>query len=481
MDMQKTEILQSYVQRNISLAPDLFRNYTSDAQGNVLFHRWAYYRLRKLVDDHIAKRGEDRWIVFSGLRGTGKTTLLAQMYFYLLEKRVPTRNVLYVSLDEVTGLLGSNLNDVISVYEGLLQSSLERLQENIFLLVDEAHYDKNWGITQKTVFDRTKRAFMITTGSSALSLQTSSDAARRARSEKLLPLNFPEYVMLKHRSTQTANLKQSVEKALFSSRDAAQAHSRISALGADLSRYWSTIKPYEIEKFLTVGSLPFSIAIENDNEVHRRVLSILAKVINEDIPAFRPFEKETLGKIWNLLLLLSINEKISYESLCSDLGLAKATLSDVLDILMKSEIIYPVRAYGSLAKGVRRAPKYKFVAPAIKASLLWRAGKLTRTPEIYGKLLEDAVASCLYRLRQTEGWPEFYHDPEKGGADFILVLQDGSKLVLEVGYGHKTAAQIRKSAVKVAPRYSVMVSESELRLDREANVLFIPKNVFLSM
>lgn len=479
--MPTNELLESYVQRNIALAPDLFRNYTSDAQGQPLFHRWAYYRLRKLADDHISGRGKDRWIIFSGLRGTGKTTLLAQLYFYLLERRVPPRNVLYVSLDEVTGLLGSNLAEVISVYEGLLQSSLERLSNEVFLLVDEAHYDRNWGLAQKTIFDRTRRAFMITTGSSALSLQASSDAARRARVEKLLPLNFPEYMMLKHRTTQTGNLKQSVEDALFRSKDATQAYSRVQALQSDVTRYWSTVRPFEVEKFLTVGSLPFSLAIEDDNEVHRRILSILGKVISEDIPAFRPFDRATLGKIWNLLLLLSINEKISYESLCSSLGLAKATLSDVLDVLIRSEVIFPVRAYGSVTKGVRRAPKYKFVSPAIKASLLWRAGKLSRSAEVYGRLLEDAVASCIYRLRETEGWPDFYHDPEKGGADFVLVLRDGAKLVLEVGYGSKTLAQARMTARKVHPRYGIVVSERELGLDKESEVLSIPKSVFLSM
>jgi hypothetical protein len=222
------------------------------------------------------------------------------------------------------------------------------------------------------------------------------------------------------------------------------------------------------------------MGIEREEDVYERVLGVLGKVINEDLPAFRPFDRDTLDKVWKLLMLLSISERVSLQKLCSDIGISRVTLIDVLDLLVRSEIIHPVRAYGSLNKGATSTPKYKFVAPAVKAALLWKAGKLTTSGVVFGKLLEDAVASTLYRLRVTGGWPESYYDSDKGGADFVVVFKDDSRIVLEVGYGRKDTDQLSRTARKVRPRYSVLVSDGPMRCERDGDVLRIPSKVFLS-
>jgi hypothetical protein len=479
--MDDEDLLFTHIQRNIALAPDHLGAYTKDVRGNVLYHRWAFTRLRKVADDFISKKSQERWLVLAGLRGTGKTTLLAQLYFHLREQGVAGKDILYVSMDEVTRLIGGNLNDIIGVYEKMTRSNIETLKRDVFLLVDEAHYDKDWAIAQKRVYDRSKRVFMMTTGSSALSLQTNADTARRARVEKLLPLNFPEYLMLKHRTTQPADMKRSVEDALLRSKDAAQAHERLEKLMPGLVDYWMAVKPFEVENFLTTGAFPFAIDIEREEDAYARILSALAKVINEDLPAFRPFDKDTLDRIWKLLLLLSMSERVSLPKLSSNLGLSKGTLIEVLDLLVKSELIYPVNAYGSINKGATSTPKYKFVAPAVKASLLWKAGKLTTSNVIYGKLLEDAVASYMYRLRVTRGWPEFYFDPDKGGADFVAVSQDDSRIVIEVGYGRKDTDQIVRTARKVGAKYSLLVSGGQVKSELQGDILKVSSKVFLSM
>ena len=43
---------------------------------------------------------------------------------------------------------------------------LETVNEPIFLLIDEAQYDKDWSLTGKIIFDDTKNIFIIFTGSS---------------------------------------------------------------------------------------------------------------------------------------------------------------------------------------------------------------------------------------------------------------------------------------------------------------------------
>ncbi|MEW5748054.1 MAG: AAA family ATPase [Candidatus Thermoplasmatota archaeon] len=479
--MEVSPLLMDHVRSRVSLAPTMLGNYTLDAGGNRIYWRWAYYRFRTLLDGYLSGRSEDRWVVFSGLRGTGKTTLLAQLYFHLAQQGVPQQNILYVSMDQVTRLIGADLNGVVRAYESLMNTSLEDLSGNHFLLVDEAHYDRNWAVAQKAVFDRTRRVFMITTGSSALSLQSSSDAARRARKERLYPLNFPEYMTLKHKVTQTRNLKERIEGAIFRSKDAIEAYESLRGMKGEVDRYWSSIKPYEVETFLTVGTLPFAIPFSEEEDVFGRVLDSLSKIVNSDIPAIQNFDKETLDKIFNILLLFAVNGKCSYESLSQKVKISRSALSEVLDVLIKSEVIYPIRPYGSVSSGISKSPKYKFNAPVVKAALLHLVGKFAHTPEVHGRLLEEAVSASLFRLRGTENWLDFFHDAREGGADFIVRLSSGEEIVIEVGYGTKGKGQIIRTAKKVRPKYGVLISENELSVFPEDNIVSIPKEYMLSI
>lgn len=51
---------------------------------------------------------------------------------------------------------------------------------------------------QKTLYDKTPNIFMIFTGSSSLEPETNTDTIRRMKIEPIYPMNFREYLLLKH-------------------------------------------------------------------------------------------------------------------------------------------------------------------------------------------------------------------------------------------------------------------------------------------
>lgn len=473
------ELLIPFVEKNIALTPERLKGYAVDPRGYKLFNRWAFYRLKKYVNDFLINRSENRWVIMPGLRGTGKTTLLSQIYFYLSEiKGVPKRNIFYISLDEPVKILQSNLYEIIGAYEKLFGENLESLKNKVFLLIDEAHYDKNWGITLKTIFDKTQNVFVIATGSSALSLQTDTDIARRATIEKIFPLNFSEYIMLKYNFTPIKNLKEDLEQIFFFSKNSEEAFNNLKKFEKVINNYWSQIKPLELEKYLEVGTLPYAISFRKEEEVFERILSTLGKVIEEDIPLLQIFGKDTLNKAWNLLLFFSVAEKISYDTICNRLQISKATLIELLKILIKADLIFPIRAYGSVGKIVRKTPKYKFTAPALKSSLLWKVGKRLPTTDFYGNLLEDTVAFYLYRLKQTKKIIEISYDSEKEGANFIIINNfDDSKIPIEIGYGDKGIKQIQNTMNKIKSKYGILISDREL--EQKEKIICVPKRFFL--
>ena len=190
------EATLNYVQGQIAQAPHRLKGHITDPAGKVYPQRHIYKKLERHLDDFLSGKTEQRWIIVPGLRGVGKTTVLSQL-FLKLQPRFDALRTLYVSLDEATGLLNSNLVEILEAYESILGESFERAKKPIFLFIDEVQYDPKWGLALKSLYDRTKQVFIFCTGSSAVSLQTNPDVYRRVVVEKLYPLSFPEYQMLR--------------------------------------------------------------------------------------------------------------------------------------------------------------------------------------------------------------------------------------------------------------------------------------------
>ena len=104
------QTINQYVQNQLSRAPLLLQSYTQDEQGNKYLTRNAFIRLQKQIRDFFAGQQEIRIVAIPGLRGVGKTTLLAQLFMDLYAKQ--PRDLFYVSADQIVNVLNSDLNTV---------------------------------------------------------------------------------------------------------------------------------------------------------------------------------------------------------------------------------------------------------------------------------------------------------------------------------------------------------------------------------
>ena len=84
--------------------------------------------------------------------------------------------------------LNLSFRDVLDVYEEILQTHLEKkLNEPVFLFLDEVHFDEKWESLLKIIYDKHKKVFVVATGSNALFLNESPDLARRAIYREIPP------------------------------------------------------------------------------------------------------------------------------------------------------------------------------------------------------------------------------------------------------------------------------------------------------
>ena len=134
-----------------------------------------------------------------GLWGVGKTTIIYQLFDYLLnEKQISKNRILYLTLENLKDNPNFNIKDYIDVFLKDVNEAYPLVKNPVFIFIDESQYSKNWASLGKIIFDEDKNVFMIFTGSDALNLEYNNDSARRSLKKEIYPLNFAQYLYLKY-------------------------------------------------------------------------------------------------------------------------------------------------------------------------------------------------------------------------------------------------------------------------------------------
>ena len=174
--------------------------------------------MKEYVDKFLNEINTDKFFVMPGLRGVGKTTILYQLYDYLLNtKKIESTKVLYLDLERLKDELNLNLLEFFDIFIKVINEKYQFTDEALFIFVDESQYDHNWASAGKIVFDETVNVFTIFTGSNALNLEINADAARRSIKKEIYPLNFIEYLNIKHNLDFYYNMEDVIYEMLFSS------------------------------------------------------------------------------------------------------------------------------------------------------------------------------------------------------------------------------------------------------------------------
>lgn len=469
--------LQSYLQTQLVQAPKRLSGLVHDIEGKPLFKRSVFLVLQQYATAFLEKRGDPRIIVMPGLRGTGKTTLLAQLFLSL-----PNENLIkiYLSVEEAIKRFDATLWDIIENYEALLGKHLEELDTPLFLFFDEIHYDEKWTFFLKTIYDKSKKIMVFCTGSAALLLreQVNADVARRVFFVDIHPIFFSEYLLFKYKKPIQPEIQQNLKNAMLFSDNATDLFERLRDQEEKIKKYWLDIDIFEIPRYLKFGTFPFLLKSENEVLSISFISQIMSKVIYTDIPQFYKFEIETLNRIDKILYLISDTLGVSATKLAQTVEMKPDTLRLVLKSLETSGLLIRIPPYGTHFKQVKKPSKYLFAAPSLRFSYL-SSRESIRIFDVYqGSLLEDTVGMYLHGILPPFSGISLSYDMGEGGADFVVSLAN-QKIVIEVGTGKKDYRQIIQTAEKIKPKYSLILSNNNLEYSKEYNAVKIPLKHFL--
>lgn len=473
------DLLKQYVIQQLSSQANTLELKTYDRSGNAYPKRYIFNDLKKSVNDFLVEDKEPRWIIIPGLRGVGKTTILAQLFFDFRDAL--DGRILYVSMDDVVNKLNSNLFELLDAYEEIIGESFSKLKKKVLLLVDEAHYDPKWQSALKSLYDRSRDIFILTTGSSAIPLNINADIARRALIKKAYPLKFAEYAMLSLSIKRRQGLDEEISKAVFFSKTVEEAYDKLRELNGEALSYWQKTGSFEILKYLKFYSLPAVLPIEEKSEIYQILNGIIERIINKDIMNLQSFATETLSKMQAILFVLAGSDAVSFNHFAnavSDINIK--TLMDVFNCFEKSELLLRVYPHGAVYKKIRKPSKFLFLAPALRAALLNVVDSKSIEFQHKGKLLEDAVGA--YFAENFIGKPgiSLSYDSAESCADFILEIGD-KKIAIETGWNKKNAGQVIKTMKHIGADYGLLITDSFLKLDSQNKILTIPLEYFFLM
>ena len=474
--MSNEEIIK-YLQTHTAQSTKRLEGYAKDSQGHFLFKRNIYLVLEKHINAFREGKTDPRMVIMPGLRGTGKTTLLAQSFLNLPAHGL---NKLYISVDEVIKRFDINLWDLLDHYEEILGVHLEDIKEPLILFFDEIHYDPKWASFLKGIYDRTKKVMIVCTGSAALLLreQMNADLARRAIFVDIHPVNFPEYLLLKDAKPPVKGLAEDLKEVLLFSNDAKQIYTGLKKQEDKVREYWKDITPLEIQRFVKTGTLPFTIHFDNESLVIDYIGQMINKVIYTDIPQFAPFDFETLNKIEKILYLLSGDVGMSVAHLSGTISTKSNLVHAILDALVKAGLLIRVLPYGGQFKQVRKPSKYLFATPALRYYFLSSRDSIGIFTNYQGFLFEDIAVMYLNKILEKSGASSLTYDVSEGGADFIITRGD-KKIIIEVGAGEKGINQVEQTRTRINGDLGIILHSGKMDLDGGKNIVRIPWNYFL--
>lgn len=475
--IMQAELIQ-YLQKQILTTDDRLKKFIYNLAGKKRPRRFLFIKLQKYINDFLNKKSESKMILIPGFRGVGKTTVVAQI---CSEFKSKNNKILFLSVEDVKNLFNIGIAEIMSAYEEILNEHLESVKEPILIFLDEVQTDPKWAIALKSLYERTSNIFFCCTGSSAIALQTTTgDLARRSVLEPMTPMCFSEYEMVA-KNIYPVGLKERIRQAIYFSKNAQDVYDNLLSLKNEVNNYWSKIDRNDIKKYLSHGTLPFTLIMPDEVSIHTSISLLLDKIIKQDMPAMGNFDPGTLGAVKRILFAIAENDTTSLNTLEKKFKINRLTIANIFDALEKAELLIKIPAHGSNMTISNKPNKYLFMSPAIRMSFFYFAGQKDTYLTRQGKLLEDSIGSHLYREFVLRSNGSIRYDSAQGGADFILQVLNDKKIVIEAGLGNKDKRQVISTMKKIKSDYGLIFSNSDLSLNKDMNIVSIPLDYYFLM
>jgi len=357
--------------------------------------------LRDILSDIKKVISAEEFIILTGARQVGKTSLLVLLKKYIEKKK---ETGYYFNLENRTTL--NLLNEhPFNLFELLPQS-----KRKLYVFIDEIQYLDDPTNFLKLLYDEKRdKVKVIVTGSSSFYIDKKFKDSLVGRKFlfEIYPLNFDEFLVF---NNETDLLSQKGQKlTLYYKRK--------------LLKLWND--------YLTYGGYP-KVALAEDDDMRKIMLEeIGSSYIKKDI---RDAGIKNTDKYFSLLKILAdqTGALVNSQELSNTLNVAHNTIEDYLYVINKSyQVAFLKPFYGNLRKELTKMPKVYFYDSGLRNFFLNNYISINKRVD-KGSCLENIVFKELLEKIRDVNKIKFWRTQDKKEIDFVI-----DKEALEIKFNTK--------------------------------------------
>ncbi len=354
--------------------------------------------IRNIFYDCLKYLEKDVFLIITGARQVGKTTLLKQIYKHLKEKGQP---VYFINLEDpdYLKLLNKHPRNIFNLYQ-------YPEEKKSFILIDEIQYLNNPTNFLKYLYDEyADRMQLIVSGSSAfyLDVKFKDSLAGRKKIFTLPTLTLDEFLIFKERSELSDMVKKIPVQQLTLQ------HLPLSAQ-REIEKY--------MNEYMIYGGYPRVVLSTDPNEKTEILQELLTSYIKKDIL------ESGIKNNQNVLALLKIladqtGSLLNVNSLSRVLRLSHSAIENYIFILKKAFILITIPPFNrNIRSEIRKMPKVFFADTGLRNALLKNFEPLDLRRD-RGDLYENFIFRQLFD-RVSIDEIKFWRTQQGNEVDFVI-------------------------------------------------------------
>lgn len=419
----------------------------------------------------------------TGIRRVGKSTLIKQVIFNLLQSGVKPQNIFYYLFDYSIQPQNENyLDQVLMLYFKEIQKKpYSSLDQKVYLMLDEIQYINNWQAILKRYYDLSdKNIKFIITGSQSLLLKNKDreSLAGRIFDFYLPPLSFQEFLKINHEE-----IKSEIKLDLF---NLPESFSEL--VGFNL--YFGSKTAELAREYTLYGQFPENRKIKDFNLRNEYIKnSVIGKILDDCVNIYGIEKKDEFKQV-AFHLLNNIASLFEVSNIGREVAVSRVTLEKFIEYLKEGFLIELFYKYHkSLIKKGKLLKKVYSTSTNFSCALSsFDQADIEKHPEIFGKIIENGIYNslrCRYKSEPLREPLSFWRQGEKE-IDFILSI-DKNILPIEVKFlkniNLKELTTLVNYVKEKKLKYGLLVTKNELDRKEINNqtIYFLPYYLILLM